>query len=100
MLPVSVNDIAYFFTKGKVTFLKTNDGREYFLDYTLDQLQPMLSPNTFYRINRQVIAAHSSVTQVFTWFNGKLKVELTPPLYEEAIVSRDKAKEFRHWMGE
>jgi DNA-binding LytR/AlgR family response regulator len=83
-----------------VSFIKCHDGKQYFLDYTLDQLQPMLSPKMFYRLNRQVIAAHASVLQVHTWFNGKLKVTLSPALEEEVIVSRDKAKDFRQWMGE
>ncbi|HZF63342.1 MAG TPA: LytTR family DNA-binding domain-containing protein [Chitinophagaceae bacterium] len=100
LLSINVSEIAYFFTKGKVSFIKSTEGKEYFLDYTLDQLQPMLLPKTFYRINRQIIASHASVLQVHTWFNGKLKVELSPPTNEEVIVSRDKAKDFRQWLGE
>lgn len=100
LLSVAVSDIAYFFTKGKVSFIKSTEGKEYFLDYTLDQLQPMLSPKVFYRVNRQIIASHASVFQVHTWFNGKLKVELSPQIDEEVIVSRDKAKDFRQWLGE
>jgi two-component system LytT family response regulator len=60
----------------------------------------MLPPKAFYRISRQIIALHASVVQVHTWFNGKLKVELSPPIDEEVIVSREKAKEFRQWLGE
>jgi two-component system LytT family response regulator len=100
LLSVSVSQVAYFFTKGKVSFIKSTEGKEYFLDYTLDQLQPLLSPKVFYRINRQIIASHASVLQVHTWFNGKLKVELSPQIDEEVIVSRDKAKDFRRWLGE
>jgi two-component system, LytTR family, response regulator LytT len=100
LLSVSVSDIAYFFTKGKVSFIKSTSGKEYFLDYTLDQLEDMLSPKVFYRLNRQVIASHPAVLQVHTWFNGKLKVELSPPISEEVIVSREKAKDFRVWLGE
>jgi two-component system LytT family response regulator len=100
LLSIGIADVAYFFSRGKVTFIRTNAGKEYFLEYTLDQLQPMLSPKNFFRINRQVIAAHGSVLQVFTWFNGKLKVELAPAMEDEVIVSRDKAREFRMWMGE
>ena len=99
-LSINVSDIAYFFTKEKISFIRTIEGKEYFLDYTLDQLQPLLMPKEFYRINRQIIASHTSVVQVHTWFNGKLKVELSPPINEEVIVSRDKAKDFRQWLGE
>ncbi len=100
LLSINTAQIAYFFTKGKVSFMKSNDGKEYFLDYTLDQLQPLLSPKAFYRINRQVIASHAAVLQVHTWFNGKLKVELSPAMEEAVIVSREKAKDFRQWLGE
>ena len=100
LLPIKVSQIAYFFTRGKVSFIKSTEGKEYFVDYTLDQLQPMISPKVFYRINRQIIASHSSVSQVHTWFNGKLKVELSPSMDEEDLVSRDKTKDFRQWLGE
>jgi two-component system LytT family response regulator len=100
LLSLSVTDVAYFFTKGKVSFIKNSEGKEYFIDYTLDQLETMLSPKVFFRLNRQVIAAHSSVLQVHTWFNGKLKVDLSPSINEEVIVSREKAKDFRLWLGE
>lgn len=100
LLSVSVSQIAYFFTKGKVSFIKSKEEKEFFLDYTLDQLQPMVSPKTFFRINRQIIASHDAVLQVHTWFNGKLKVELSPQYNEEVIVSREKAKDFRQWLGE
>jgi two-component system LytT family response regulator len=100
LLSISVSQIAYFFTKGKVSFIRSNEGKEYFVDYTLDQLQPMLSPKAFFRINRQIITSHASVLQVHTWFNGKLKVELSPAMDEEVLVSREKAKAFRQWLGE
>jgi two-component system, LytTR family, response regulator LytT len=100
LFSVEIGEIAYFFSRGKLSFIKCRDGRDFCIDYTLDQLEPMLAPKTFYRVNRQVIAAHSAVVQVHTWFNGKLKVTLSPPTEEETIVSREKAKEFRQWMGE
>ena len=100
LFSVPVSDIAYFYAKAKVSVIKSITGKEYMLDYTLDQLEPMLSPKSFYRLNRQVLASHNAVTQIHTWFNGKLKVTLAPPLDEEVIVSREKAKDFRRWMGE
>jgi two-component system LytT family response regulator len=99
LLSVSLTNTAYFYSKGKVTFLKCVDGKEYYMDYSLDQLVPLLPPQKFYRLNRQVIASHASISQVHSWINGKLKVDLTPVMEEEVVVSRDKAKAFRYWMG-
>jgi DNA-binding LytR/AlgR family response regulator len=97
---VSVPDIAYFYAKAKVAAARLVNGKEHLLDYTLDELEPMLSPKSFYRLNRQVIASHSAILQIHTWFNGKLKVTLIPALDDDVVVSREKAKEFRKWMGE
>ena len=99
LLSVSLSDTAYFYSKGKVTFLKCFDGKVYYIDYSLDQLVPLLSPKKFYRLNRQVIASHASIAQVHSWINGKLKVDLIPAMEEEVVVSREKAKSFRQWMG-
>jgi two-component system response regulator LytT len=99
LVSVSLTDTAYFYSKGKVTFLKAVDGKEYYLDYSLDQLLPLLPPQNFYRLNRQVIASHASIAQVHSWINGKLKVDLLPIMEEEVVVSREKAKDFRQWMG-
>jgi two-component system LytT family response regulator len=97
---IDTSEIAYFFSKGKVSFIKSKNGKQYFVNYTLDQLEKMLSPKIFNRINRQLIASAGSVVQINSWFNGKLKLVLSPPFDEEVVVSRDKAREFRQWMGE
>jgi two-component system LytT family response regulator len=34
------------------------------------------------------------------WFNSKLKVEMKPKTEEEVVVSREKAAEFKQWLGE
>ena len=100
LFSIGLPAIAYFFSKGKITHIKSKDNKQYFLDYTLDELEPILSPAVFFRLNRQVIASHDSVLQVHTWHNGKLKVFLSPEYDEEVVVSREKAREFRKWMGE
>jgi two-component system LytT family response regulator len=99
LLSVSLTDTAYFYSKGKVTFLKCVDGKEYYIDYSLDQLVPLLSPKKFYRLNRQIIASLSSIAQVHSWINGKLKVDLLPVMGEVVVVSREKAKAFCKWLG-
>ena len=46
-LSIESGDIAYFYFANKTTFLKTWDGKKYLVDYTLDELEDMLPPNTF-----------------------------------------------------
>lgn len=99
LLSISESDIAYFHAHDKLTFLISKGGNKYLVDYTLDELAGMLHPNNFFRLNRQYIAAISSIVSVHTYFNGKLKIELQPKTDDEVLVSRERATEFKIWMG-
>jgi DNA-binding LytR/AlgR family response regulator len=70
------------------------------VDYTMDELSTMLDPGRFFRLNRQIIAELRAIDKVNMYFNGKLKIILRPTFEEEVIVSREKAGEFRVWLGE
>ncbi|EMR01248.1 LytR/AlgR family response regulator transcription factor [Cesiribacter andamanensis] len=100
MFPILTADIAYFFTRDKLTQLRTSDNRQYLLDYTLEELERSLNPKQFYRANRQYIVALGAVQRLHLYFNSKLKLELRPAPEEEVLVSREKALDFRNWLGE
>ncbi|WP_421826302.1 LytR/AlgR family response regulator transcription factor [Larkinella sp.] len=100
LFSVPLSDVAYIFTRNKLSFLKTRDEHEWMIDYTMDELSTLLDPNRFFRLNRQVIAELRAIDKVNLYFNGKLKVTLRPVFEEEVIVSREKAGEFRVWLGE
>ncbi|SDK64793.1 DNA-binding response regulator, LytR/AlgR family [Catalinimonas alkaloidigena] len=98
LLSVSQEEIAYFTSEEKVVVLYTNTGRKYAIDYTLDDLEKFLDPNLFFRLNRQFMARVNALESIHTYFNGKLKVYLTPATDREVMVSRDKAPLFREWL--
>ncbi len=100
LIPVEVREIAYFFTKDRITFVKTWDNRSLSMDYHLDELEKMLDPKFFFRANRQFIIYPRSVSKIHIHFHNRLKLELTPFIEEEVFISRDKAAQFRAWMGE
>ncbi len=100
LLPVEVNEIAYFYTKDRVTFVKTWDKRTLSIDYHLDELEKMLHPKQFYRANRQFIVSPKSVNKIHIHFHNRLKLELSPINDEEVYISREKSTDFKTWMGE
>ena len=57
---IEVGDIQYFFSLEKITFAKISDGRKHILDFTLDQLEDVLDPQQFFRINRKYIISTTS----------------------------------------
>lgn len=96
---VEAADVAYFFGRQKYVFLVTRDGRRHIVDYTLGNLESLLNPEDFFRINRQFIINFSGISNMFTYSKSRIKVEMDPPTEIEAIVSIDKAKRFREWLN-
>jgi len=52
---VQANFVHHFETQDSLSFLITIKGNRYPIDYTLDQLETMLQPKDFFRINRKII---------------------------------------------
>jgi two-component system, LytTR family, response regulator LytT len=100
LISVLTEDIAYFYTRDRLQFIKTNKGDDYILDKRLDEIESEIDNKTFFRVNRQFILNYGSIHKVHTWFSGKLKVNVQPEAYEEIIVSRLKAADFKKWLGE
>jgi DNA-binding LytR/AlgR family response regulator len=90
--------IAYFQTTNELVLLVKKDGKKYLVDYTLEQLDKLLNPENFFRLNRQFIAHLSAIHEIHTYFNGKLKLELSPKATDEVVISRDKAGPFKLWL--
>jgi len=99
LISVSTKDIAYFNSKDKLTFLVTQNSNKYVVDYTLDELNLLLDSKNFFHLNRQYIAAFTSIVNIHTYFNGKLKIQLFPTVDDEVIVSREKANDLKTWLS-
>ncbi|GAA4325261.1 LytTR family DNA-binding domain-containing protein [Flaviaesturariibacter amylovorans] len=99
LVSIEVDDIAYFFSDGRLNFFKTFDNRKFVVDYTMDELGDMLRPDSFFRISRSFLVSVSSVHQIHDYFGNRLLLELKPEVDKEAIVSREKVSEFKTWLG-
>ncbi len=99
LVSVETSEIAYFFAEGRLCYFRTWDKQKFVVDYNMDELQAMLNPPEFYRANRAFIVCIKSISQIHNYFNGKLKLELKPFTDKELLVSKEKATEFKEWMG-
>ena len=95
---LNVPDIAYFYSDDGLIFAHLRDGKRHHLDYTLDQLVDVLNPQDFFRINRKIITSLDAIRKIHTYFNSRLKLELTPVTELESIVSRDRVNDFKRWL--
>ncbi|TCJ17732.1 response regulator transcription factor [Flaviaesturariibacter flavus] len=99
LVSIEVDEIAYFFSDGRLNFFKTYDNRKFVVDYTMDELCEMLRPDSFFRISRSFLVSVSSVHQIHDYFGNRLLLELKPEIDKEAVVSREKVSEFKNWLG-
>ena len=99
LVSVEIDDIAYFFSDGRLNFFKTFDNRKFVVDYTMDELNEMLDPSKYFRISRSFYISVNSVAQIHDYFGNRLLLHLKPETEKEAIVSREKVTEFKTWLG-
>src|SRR5664279_823801 len=50
---IAIEDVAYFYSSEKSSFLRSISGRDYAIEYTLDQLEQELDPHKFFRVSRK-----------------------------------------------
>lgn len=99
LVSIEVEDIAYFFLDERYNFIVTHTNQKLLVDYTVDELEEMLDPAKFFRINRGMIVTHKSVEKMDLYFGSRLSLVLKPAYAKETIVSREKVSDFKLWMG-
>jgi DNA-binding LytR/AlgR family response regulator len=64
---------------------------------TLDEIESLVNPEEFFRVNRQYLIHVHTVAKVRNTAKG-LSVQLKAPFLLELDISREKASAFRKWM--
>lgn len=95
---VPIGEINYFYSEDGIAFAQCSNGKKHIVEYTLDQLENMLNPSDFFRINRQVITRPDAIQKISTWFNSRLKLDISPSNNLNLVVSRDRVPEFKKWL--
>lgn len=95
---IQTDKIHHFETQDSLSFLVTNKGSRYAIDYTLDQLEKMLQPNDFFRINRKIIVHIQSIEKVNTYLNGRLSIQSKLMDGDTRVVSRERVNDFKAWL--
>lgn len=94
---VEADEIAFFYSLEKGTFLSTFDGNSYPVDFSLDKLEELLSPENFFRINRQNIVNYKSIEKIHVLSKSRLELEIVKSK-EKLLVSSAKSHQFRDWI--
>jgi DNA-binding LytR/AlgR family response regulator len=95
---IEVSDVLFFYSLGKATFARLGDSRKHIIDFTLDQLEEVLDPQKFFRINRKYIVAAHAIQDMISYTNSRLKLVLKTSDDNDIIVSRERVQEFKDWL--
>jgi DNA-binding LytR/AlgR family response regulator len=97
---VPTDEIRFFYSEDKVTLLQTATGKKFIIDYTLDEIEDMVDPVHFFRLNRKYISALSAIKSIHTYSNSRLKILLENSDDNDILVSREKITTFKSWLGQ
>lgn len=97
---VHTNDLLYAFAEEGLVFLVSKDGKKYNIDHKIEELQNLLDPKDFFRVNRKFIVNINAIQKIYTWFNSRLKLDLVRGDGHEVIVSRERVADFKNWLGQ
>ncbi|MBL6448352.1 response regulator transcription factor [Fulvivirga sp. 29W222] len=100
ILAVPVEKIAYFYSQNKLTYIVTNDDRKYPYDHPLESIDQQLDPKIFFRANRKYVVKFDSISEIYPYFKGRIKINLTPEADDEVIISSEKTPEFKLWLDQ
>ena len=99
LLPIKMEQIAYFYSTGGNGELLTFDEQRYPLGKSLDTLILKLDPTLFFRVNRQFILTKEAIESIIIWFDNRLRINLTVPTPEPVFIAKNRAAEFKQWFS-
>jgi DNA-binding LytR/AlgR family response regulator len=95
---VEVKNVLYFYSQDKTTFCHTTDNRNHILDFTLDQLEGLVDPQVYFRVNRKYLVCSDSIQDIISYTNSRLRLVLKNSSDNDVIVARERVQEFRQWL--
>ncbi|MCZ4693740.1 DNA-binding response regulator [Ancylomarina euxinus] len=96
---IKTEDVECFYSENKASFIFTNTERNYPVDFSLEQLEELLDPSIFFRVSRKFFVNINSIKDILAYSNSRLKIKMTNYQQDEIIVSRERVKEFKTWLG-
>lgn len=97
---IDIEEVAYFYVFNKSVYIKLFQGSCYPVEFSLDNLENLLDPDKFFRINRKYIISIKSILKMRALSRSRVQIELNPKPENqlETIVSIQRAPSFKKWL--
>ena len=94
---VNVDDIAFIRAEEGLVFSMTKNHKKFALNYSLNELEQLLDPAVFFRLNRGEIVNVNFIEKLENYFNDRLSVSLRN-VDEKLISSASRTAALRKWI--
>lgn len=98
LVPVAVNEVAYFCAYDKWTYLVHKSGKRYLIDEKLKTLEERIDPLMFFRLNRRFFVNIESIRCLCPYLKGQVTVKVIPDAKESIVISRKKTSLLKKWI--
>jgi DNA-binding LytR/AlgR family response regulator len=95
---VPTESIRYFYSKDKLTFLIDENNNRFPVNNNLEEIDSMLDPKFFFRVNRKYIIHFDGIDEIHPYFKGRLKLKLNPNIEDDIVVSTERSPLFKAWL--
>lgn len=95
---VETKNTQLIYSHDKGTYLFTKDGRKFLVDYTMDKVETLLSPDSFFRISRKYLINIDSIKDIIAFTNSRLEIVIDQFDEEQVIVARERVNDFKAWL--
>ena len=96
---LTIDQIAFFEGEDRYVYLINKEGNRFIVDYKLSDLEEILDPEIFFRLNRSFIAHFDAIHTITGVSKSRLKVDLLPKAKRDIIVSSANTKHFKGWLN-
>ena len=100
VMSITTDAIAYFEGEDRYVYLVRKDGMRFIIDYKLSDLETLLNPKEFFRLNRSFITHFSSIKDILNVSKSRVKISLEPVNRREIIVSSENTQDFKKWLNQ
>lgn len=96
---IPTEEVAFFYTEDLSTLLVTTNRKRFVINFSLDQLEELLDPSLFFRINRQFLIHQQTIDSMEALGKGRIQLKLKHANFSALLVSRGRTPEFKEWLG-
>lgn len=95
---VESKNIQLIYSQDKGTYLFSNEGKKFLIDYSLDRVEEMMNSSDFFRISRKFILNINNIKDIIAFTNSRLEVVVEHYDEEQIIVARERVNDFKQWL--